>query len=455
MKSNAAETAKTAQEAPVFQAGPKSKAIYDEEQKYIAPGVQSIGLFSQIAMDRGEGVYFIDVDGNRYMDFYAGVGVASLGHAHPRYVKAMQDQVAKINVGSFVTKHRLNFVKTLAGVTPEGMTRAQLYSGGSESVEAALRLAKSHTKKHEFVGFWGGFHGKTMGVLGLLGDDFKKDLGPLLPGTYLMPYAYCYRCPFKTKYPGCGLLCAEIIRDAVKHQTTQNVAAFIMEPIQGTNGNVVPPEGYVKAVMSIAHEMGALFIADEMITGFGRTGKMFGVMHEGIVPDIITVGKGLACGMPVSGVISNDKVINSKPFANPSGSSSSYGGNPLAAAACDATLTTIIDEKLVENSAAVGAHMLKRLKGMAEKYRFIGDVRGRGLMIGVEMVSDRRTKERLPKNICRALFDECLKRGLMSMCYSHTIRINPPLTITKAEADTGLDILDESFTVISKRFNLN
>ena len=454
MKSNATAP-KPAEEKPVFEAGPKSRAIYDEEQQYIAPGVQSIGLFSQIAMERGEGVYFIDEDGRRYMDFYAGVGVASLGHAHPRYVKVMQDQVAKINVGSFVTKHRLNFVKTLATVTPKSMTRTQLYSGGSESVEAALRLAKSYTKKTEYIGFWGGFHGKTMGVLGLLGDEFKKELGPLLPGTYLMPYAYCYRCPFKTTYPECGLLCAEHIRDAVKYQTTQNVAAFIMEPIQGTNGNIVPPAGYVKAVMSIAHEMGALFIADEMITGFGRTGKMFGIMHEDVVPDIITVGKGLACGMPVSGVISNDTIINAKPFANPSGSSSSYGGNPLAAAACDATLSTILEEKLVENSAKVGAHMLARLKSMSEKFRFIGDVRGRGLMIGVEMVSDRKTKKRLDKVIARALFDECLKRGLMSMCYSHTIRINPPLTITQAEADKGLDILAESFIAISKRFKLD
>ncbi len=437
-----------------FKAGPKSREIFGEEQKYIAPGVQQIGLFSQIVMERGEGPYFIDVDGNKYLDFYAGVGVASLGHSHPRWVKTMTEQVAKIGVGSFTTKHRADFLKKLASVTPGDLNRCQLYSGGSEAVEAAMRLAKSYTHNYEFVGFWGGFHGKTVGAVGLLGDTFKNDIGPLPAGVYQVPHAYCYRCPFKTTYPQCGLLCAEFVRKALKPMTTGRLAAFVLEPIQGTNGNVIPPAGWVKAIHEIAKEMGALLIIDEMICGFGRTGKMFGIEHEGIVPDIITVGKGIACGFPVAGVISNEKIINSKPFANPSGSSSSYGGNPLAGAACDATLSTIIDEKLVENSRVVGEYMLGKLREMQNKYSFIGDVRGRGLMIGVELVADRKTKEDLPKHVNRQLFDECLKRGLMSMCYSHTIRINPPLIITKAQADEGLAKLDEAFAAISKKFGL-
>jgi len=455
MKTDAPVKQKTLSPEQGFKAGPKSRAIFEEEQKYIAPGTQQIGLFSQLVMERGEGPYFIDVDGNRYLDLYAGVGVASLGHAHPKYVKTLSEQIAKIGVGSFTTQHRVNFLKTLASVTPGNLKRTQLYSGGSEAVEAAQRLAKSYTKKYEFVGFWGGFHGKTMGAVGLLGDTFKYDLGPLPVGVYQVPYGHCYQCPFKMEYPGCGLFCAEFVKKAIKPMTTGRIAAFILEPIQGTNGNVVPPPGYLAAIKEVAKEEGALLIFDEMITGFGRTGKMFGCMHDNVIPDVITVGKGIACGFPVAAVISTDEIINSKPFANPSGSSSSYGGNPMAAAACDATLSTIIEENLVENSRVVGEYMLGELKKMQEKYRFIGDVRGRGLMIGVELVSDRKTKEHLPKQVTRALYDECLKRGVMSMCYSHTIRINPPLVITKKQAEEGLGKLDESFAALAKKFNLN
>jgi 4-aminobutyrate aminotransferase/(S)-3-amino-2-methylpropionate transaminase len=436
-----------------FMPGPKSLKIFEEEQKYIAPGVQSIALFSKLVMERGEGCYFVDVDGNKYLDMYAGVGVASLGHGHPDYAKAISEQVSKINTGSFCTPRRANYCKTLAKYTPKGLTRIQFYSGGAEAVEAAIRLAKSYTKNYEIVGFWGGFHGKTGTVLGLL-DDFKRELGPVMSGTHSVPYAYCYRCPFKMEYPSCGLYCAEFIRKQLKQESAGEIAAFIIEPIQGTNGNVVPPKEFLKAVKEIAKENNALLICDEMICGFGRTGKMFGVEHFDVIPDIMTVGKGIANGFPVAGVISNDEIINAKPFANPSGSSSSYGGNPLAGCACDVTLEVIVRDNLVENSRKVGEYLLNEFKKLQEKYRFIGDVRGKGLMIGVEMVSDRKTKKPLEKHITRRLFDECLKRGLISMCYSSTIRVNPPLIITEKEAETAIRIYDEAFGVIAKEFNI-
>ncbi len=436
-----------------FTPGPKSLKIFEEEQKYIAPGVQSIALFSKLVMEKGEGCYFIDIDGNRYLDMYAGVGVASLGHGHPDYAKAMSEQVSKINTGSFCSPRRANYCKTLAKYTPKGLTRIQFYSGGAEAVEAAIRLAKSYTKNYEVVGFWGGFHGKTGTVLGLL-DDFKRELGPIMSGIHSVPYAYCYRCPFKMDYPSCGLYCVEFIRKQLKQESAGKIAAFLIEPIQGTNGNVVPPPDFLKAVKEVAKENNAVLICDEMICGFGRTGKMFGVEHFGVTPDIMTVGKGIANGFPVAGVISNDEIINSKPFANPSGSSSSYGGNPLAGCACDATLEAIIKYNLVENSNKVGEYLLNEFKKLQEKYRFIGDVRGKGLMIGVEMVSDRKTKKPLDKNITRRLFDECIKRGMISMCYSATIRVNPPLIITEKEAETAIRIYDEAFGAISKEFNI-
>ena len=314
-----------------------------------------------------------------------------------------------------------------------------------------MRLAKSYTKKTGFLGFWGGFHGKTLGVLGLLGDDFKYDLGPLPFGTYSTPYANCRHCAFDKTYPDCGFKCVSFIRKKIKYETTNDIAAIVVEPIQGTAGNIVPPPEYLLELRKLADEIGALLIADEMITGFGRTGKMFGVQHFDVVPDIITIGKGFGGGFPVTGLISRDEVIFSKPYANPSGSSSSYGGNPLASTAAYVTLRTIIDESLVENSAKVGAFMLERLNILKEKFSIIGDVRGKGLMIGVELVKDKNSKDKLDKKYTKMFFQECLKRGLIIMGYNPDIRINPPLIITEEIADEGISIMEEALTYVAEQ----
>ncbi len=420
----------------------------------MAPGLQSIALYSELAMARGEGCTLVDEDGNAYIDFIAGIGVGSVGHCHPHYVEALKRQVERLTFGSFTTEIRARFLELLASLTPAGLTRIQLFSGGAEAVEAAFRLAKSATKKFEFIGFWGGFHGKTGGVLGLLGDEFKQHLGPFMPGLYSSPYANCYRCPFHLEYPECGIACAEHLRHVIRYQTQGEIAAIIVEPMQGTAGNVIPPEGFLRAVQAIAKEHDALLIVDEMLTGFGRTGKMWGCDHDGVVPDVLTVGKGIGGGFPMSGVISTDELTRAKPFANPSGSSSSYGGNPLAAAASLASLEIILKEDLVTNAERVGAAMLTRLEAFREKYRFVGDVRGKGLMLGVELVRDRATKEPLPREVTRALFQECLRRGLVAMCYSHAMRINPPLIISEEMALEGLAILDEAMAAVAREWRL-
>jgi 4-aminobutyrate aminotransferase-like enzyme len=435
--------------------GPRSKRIFDLEQDHIAPGLQSFALYSQLAMARGRNCTLIDEDENQYIDFIAGIGVGSIGHCHPHYVATLKQQLDRLTFGSFTTETRARFLELLASLAPEGLTRIQLYSGGSEAVEAAFRLAKSVTENFEFIGFWGGFHGKTGGVLGLLGDDFKHKLGPFMPGLYSSPYANCYRCPWNLKYPDCGIACADHLRRVIQYQTQGQIAAIIVEPIQGTAGNVIPPEGFLSAVQSIAKEHDALLIADEMLTGFGRSGSMWACDHDTVVPDIITVGKGIGGGFPMSGIISTDTLSKAKPFANPSGSSSSYGGNPLAAAAGLASLEIIVKENLVKNSEQVGAVMLQKLQSMKEKYRFIGDVRGKGLMLGLELVKDQKTKEPLPKEMTRSLFHQCLQRGLVSMCYSPVIRINPPLTIDKETALEGLAIMDEAMAAMAKEWRLD
>ena len=405
-------------------------------------------------MARGEGCSLIDEDGNEYIDFIAGIGVGSVGHCHPHYVDALKRQVERLTFGSFSTETRTRFLELLATLTPAGLTRIQLFSGGAEAVEAALRLAKAATGKHEVLGFWGGFHGKTGGVLGLLGSDFKHHLGPFLPGQYLSPYADCYRCPLKLKYPECGIACAEYMRDVIKYQTGGEISAIIVEPIQGTAGNVIPPPGFLRAVQAIAKDHDALFIADEMLTGFGRTGAMWGAEHDGVVPDVMTIGKGMGGGFPLSGVVSTDALTTRPPWSNPSASSSSYGGNPLAAAAGLAALEIIVKEDLATNAERVGKVMLARLETLREKYRCVGEVRGKGLMLGIELVKDRRTKEPLGKDVTRALYQECLRRGLVAMTYAPTIRINPPLIIREEVALAGLAMLDEALGAVVRAHGL-
>ena len=434
--------------------GPRSRAIVAREQQHLAPGSQSFSLYAGLAMARGEGCTLIDEDGQEYLDFIAGIGVGSVGHCHPHYVEALKRQAERLTFGSFTTETRAKFLDLLASVTPEGLTRIQLFSGGAEAVEAALRLARARTGKHEVIGFWGGFHGKTGGVLGLLGSDFKHHLGPFLPGQYSTPYADCYRCPLRLTYPACGIACADYVRDVIRHQTAGEIAAIIVEPIQGTAGNVVPPPGFLRALQAIAREHDALLLVDEMITGFGRTGLMWAAEHDGVVPDIMTVGKGIGGGFPLSGVVSSDAVTAAKPWSNPSFSSSSYGGNPLASAAGLAALEIVLREDLVRNAERVGKVMLTRLEAMKERHRVVGEVRGKGLLLGMELVRDRRTKEPLGKDVTHALYQECLRRGLVAMTYSPTVRLNPPLVIREDQALTGLAILDEALEVVSREHGL-
>jgi 4-aminobutyrate aminotransferase-like enzyme len=348
--------------------------------------------------------------------------------------------VARIHVGSFTSEHRVALVKLMADITPGDLTRTQLYSSGAEAVESALRLAKSYTGKTEFVGFWGGFHGKTAGVLPLLGSSFKHQLGPLMPGTYSTPYASCARCAFDKTFPSCEWHCVEFLRKKIELETSNDVAAIIVEPIQGTAGNVVPPPGYLRVLRTLADQLGAVLIADEMLTGFGRTGAMFAIEHDGVIPDIMTIGKGFGGGFPMTGVVAREEISRAKPWANPSGSSSSYGGNPLAAAAARVSIETILEEGLVEHSRTLGAAMMAEMKRWEAEIPIVRGVRGRGLMIGMDLVYPGTTKL-LSKDICRWVFDTLLARGVLAMVYNPEVRINPPLVITNEQAMDALAIM--------------
>jgi 4-aminobutyrate aminotransferase/(S)-3-amino-2-methylpropionate transaminase len=272
----------------------------------------------------------------------------------------------------------------------------------------------------------------------------------MVPGAHIVPYADCYRCPIKSTYPGCGLACLEAGKKQVKLASTGSVAAIIAEPMQGTAGNVIPPKEFLPAVRDWAKELGALFIADEMITGLGRTGKRWGVEHSGTEPDIVTLGKAFGGGFPLSGVLTTDAIAQARPWSEPSGSSSSYGGNPLGAAAGAAALRIIEEERLVENAEQVGRVMLDELRTFVDRFPFVGHVDGAGLFLRVELVRDRVSKEPLDRAVTGRIFDECVKRGLLTMAYAPSFRLQPALTLDAATARNGLAILGEVFETLTR-----
>jgi 4-aminobutyrate aminotransferase-like enzyme len=431
--------------------GPRSKALTERERPFLAPGIQSISQLAGIALHGGDGAVLEDADGNRFIDFVAGICVASLGHGHPALAQALDQQARRVSAGSFTTEARVELLERIASQTSKigsgALRRTQLYSGGSEAVESAIRLARAHTKKFEVLSFWGGFHGKTAGVLGLMGSDFKHGLGPMPPGLHIAPYPDGYRPPF----PGGTQAILDHLRQVVKYQTSGSIAAILVEPFQGTNGNVLPPVDFLPALRAYADELGALLILDEMITGWARTGKMFGQMHFDVEADIMTFGKGVASGYPVTGLCTTDEICSdADPWSRPSFSSSSYGGAPLGAAAANAVTRVIVEEKLDQHAARVGEVLLGALKRL-EKYDFVGEVRGKGLMIAVELVKSRSTKEPLAKATCEWIFRQCLERGLLTMAYAPRVRINPPLVITEAEALEGAAVLDEVFAALQQK----
>jgi 4-aminobutyrate aminotransferase / (S)-3-amino-2-methylpropionate transaminase / 5-aminovalerate transaminase len=429
--------------------GPKSRALRAREDALLAPGSQGYAISSGLALERGRGSAVTDVDGNTFLDLVGGIGVNALGHAHPRMAAALGEQAAELSVGSFTGAARVELLERVAAHEPaRKVRRLQLYSSGAEAVESALRLAKSHTGKSELVSFWGGFHGKTMGALSLMGSSFKEGFGPMVPGSHIVPYADCYRCPFKLEHPTCGLACAEVARKQIKAASAGGVAAVIVEPMQGTAGNVIPPDDFLPAVRSIADDLGVLLVVDEMITGFGRTGRYWGASHSGVRPDIVTLGKGFGGGFPLSGVLTTDEIAQAKPWSNPSGSSSSYGGNPLGARAGATALAVIDDEGLVENARVVGEAMLRELRTFVEDYPFVGEVRGRGLFLAIEMVRDEKTREPLASPVAKRIYDACVQRGLLVMAYAPRIRLQPALTLDLETAQNALAILREVFDVV-------
>ncbi len=398
-----------------------------------AKGVEPLVIVS------GRGRTLTDETGREFLDAFSGISVVNAGHNHPKILAAAREQMEKlVHCGAYVYHVPAvgALAEKLAAVAPGKLKKSFFANSGAEANEGAMRLAKQATGRHEFLALGLGFHGRTAATLSVTGNQArKKGGGPYLPGIAFAPAPYCYRCPLGLTYPTCDVACAQALKDVVRQQTSGDVAALIAEPVLGEGGIVTPPPEYFRIAAEIVHGMGSLLIVDEVQTGFGRTGKMFAIEHSaGVEPDILTMAKGIASGFPLGAFIAREPVSEAM---QPGDHLSTFGGNPVACAAAAANLDVIREEKLVENSRVRGGELLARFGRLAERSPIVGDVRGRGLMIGIELVTDRKTKEPAgarAKEVRAAMRERGILVGTGGP-YGNVVRIQPPLSITADECD--------------------
>jgi len=399
-------------------------------------------------MKRGKGATIEDIDGNRYIDFLSSAAVLNTGHAHPRVVKAIKKQADNFIHYTPAYMYHQNMVELaqqLCRITPGDMAKKVAFGqSGSDANDGAIKLARSFTKRQKIIAFLRSYHGSTYGALSLSGVslNMRRNLGPFLPEIYHIPFPDCYRCPFKLQTTKCGLACLEYFKMLLDTIVpAEEVAAVIVEPIQGDAGIVVPPDDYLPALKKICEENGILFIAEEVQTGFGRTGKWFASEHWDLEPDAIILGKAIASGMPLSALVARKEIMDS--WVAPA-HLFTMEGNPVCCAAALATIETIEQEKLVQKSKQMGEYIRGRFNELKKEHEVIGDVRGKGLLIGVDLVTNRETKQRGEKEAAKICW-RCWEKGLILTFFSKSVlRVAPPLVITKSEADQALDIIEDS-----------
>ena len=429
--------------------GPKSKALLEKRNDLIPPGVY---LVQPITIAESKGAVMKDVDGNVYIDFTSGIGVTSLGHCVDEVVETISRQAAKL-IHSCI--HVVNYepyidlAKKLTEVTPGNFKkRAIMLNSGSEAVENAVKIVRQHTGRPGIISFENSFHGRSYMALTLTGkwDPYKVGFGPFVPGVHFTPFAYCYRCSFHLEYPGCSLHCVHHIEKSVlKTQIPPDqVGAIISEPIQGEGGFIAPPDDYFKEIKKICDAHDIKLIIDEIQTGFARTGKMWAIEHYGVEPDLMVMAKAIASGLPLSAVVARDELMKD---VYPGSLGGTYGGNPIACATALKVLELIEREKVVEQAAKLGKKLHKRLDEFYDRYEVIGDVRGKGPMLAMELVKDRKTKEPNPEAASKVM-KTCLGAGLLTLkagLYGNCIRLHPPLTIGDELLEKGLAIMEEAF----------
>jgi 4-aminobutyrate aminotransferase len=423
--------------------GPKARELIRADESYIS---KSMVRWYPLAAESGSGCIVRDVDGNEYIDFNSGLAVLNVGHCHPRVVNAINEQTKKLIHYSYtdfyyraIVDLSLELTKITPGTFPK---RVFLSNSGAEAVEAAMKMAKWHTRNSLFLAYTGAFHGRTQGAMSLTASKpvQRRHFFPLVPGVTHVPYPYCYRCPFHLSYPECHLWCVDFIDEEVlsKYVPPEDVAAMFVEAIQGEGGYVVPPDHYFTRLRKILDKYDVTMIDDEIQSGVGRTGKWFAIEHFNVVPEAVCVAKAIGSGLPIGALVSKDELMDWEGGSH----ATTFGGNPVACVAGLAVIETIREERLLENATKQGAHLLNRLKEMQSKYRILGDVRGKGLMVGAEIVKDPDTRQAGPE-LAQEIMMKCFKRGLAIITAGKsTMRFVPPLVITRELLDAGLDVFE-------------
>jgi 4-aminobutyrate aminotransferase len=428
--------------------GPKASRAVQADDHLISPSyTRSYPLVAK----RGRGVIVEDVDGNEFLDFSAGIAVTSTGHCHPEVVAAIQKQAAELihmSGTDFYYESMVELGERLSAVAPmRGPHRVYYGNSGAEAIEAALKLARYHTKRQQVIAFQGAFHGRTMGALSLTASkpQQRRRFAPLIPGVVHVPYPNLYRRPEGTDATQYAIDCARYIEERLFKTMLppEEVAAIFVEPIQGEGGYLVAPTEFMRELRRICDAHGILLVCDEVQSGAGRTGKWWAVEHTGVEPDIITIAKGIASGMPLGIMMSKAEIMDWVPGSH----ASTFGGNPVCIAAALATMK-ILEREAIRNAAVIGDHMLKRMSAWPNKYQIVGDVRGRGLMIGVEIITDQKTKSMAGPERDR-IVELAFERGVLYLgCGPNTVRLCPPLIVTKEQADIAMDVLEECIVAV-------
>ena len=422
--------------------GPRARAIIERDAKVVSP---SYTRCYPLVAQKGEGAIIEDVDANRFLDFTAGIAVVATGHCHPQVVEAIKQQAARLihmSGTDFYYEELAALAEKLNEIAPGDVPRRVSFgNSGAEAVEGAIKLARYATGRDKIIAFFGSFHGRTMGALSLTSRKAvqRARFGPLVPGVIHAPYPYCYRCAYGQTPDSCAVECVKHVEDTLLKTIApaEETAAIVVEPVQGEGGYVVPPQKFFDELARVAHANGILLIFDEVQSGMGRTGKMWAADHFGMVPDILTVAKGIASGMPLGATVARADLMTWPPGAH----ASTFGGNPVS---CAAALVTIelLQKELVDNAAAMGDYLMARMRPWPARFPIVGDVRGLGLMLGIEIVRDHATMEKAPAWRDR-LVTLAFERGLLVLgAGDNSVRLCPPLVISRDQCDFALDTLE-------------
>lgn len=407
-------------------------------------------------IDKAQGATIVDVEGREFIDFGGGIAVMNVGHSHPKVVQAIKAQAEKFTHTCFmVTPYAVpvQLAEKLCETVPGDFSKTAMFANsGAEAVENAIKIARYATRKSAIIAFDNAFHGRTLLGMTLTSKvkPYKFGFGPFAPEVYRMPFAYCYRCPLNLDYPSCDVACADLLNDFfVSNVAPESTAAIIVEPVQGEGGFIVPPKAYVSKLKAICEKNDVLFIADEIQTGIGRTGTMFAMEHFGVSADLTTVAKSLAAGMPLSAVVGRQDIMD---VVHPSGIGGTYGGNPVACAAALAVMEIMDEEDLIQRAQKLGDRLQSELDGFKKEYEIVGDVRGLGPMMAMELVKDRESKTPAADE-AKALSNYCYDRGLILLtcgAYGNVVRLLMPLVISESQLVKGLEILNDGLAAISR-----